>query len=205
MALQLIRKIITKLGGVPMEYSVFDDFEHYINENYELIQYLEAKESILNDFVGNVIKALRFLINLKHQEGKALDLEDEMIFTYGFDFLFENVEQLKLYLKLFDGDYERLEKKSLYIRFVFELEELKVEIEKREEKPEGYEEDLKLMNELLDYFEGLIEAEKEVENQLKEDLDFERKVMQFYSLFKKYDDVVLITDAFKAYCASYGI
>lgn len=186
-------------------YSMFEDFEHYIQENYELIQYIEAKGSLLNDYVGNIIKALTFLKTLKEREGESWNQDDEMIFAYGFDFLFENIEQIKLYLKAFDGDYERLEKKSLYIRLVFELEELKVELEKREEKPEGYEDDINTINQLLEFFESLIEADDETEDTLKEGKPFDHYVRQFEALFNKYEDVVLVADAFKAYCDSYGI
>lgn len=182
------------------DYSVFSDFEYYLNENEELIDYLEAKNSLLNVFIRPVIKTLNYLIEQNNLEGKELDQEEEIIFAYGFDYLFENLEQIKLYLKSFNGDYELLEKKSLYIRFVFELEELKLELEKREVKSDDVEDDIQQMDMLLDYFEGLIETDA------KDEQKFEKMVLLYYTLFDKYkEDVVLITEAFSAYCATYGI
>ena len=153
----------------------------------------------MNVFVSPVIKALELFDRTKGAGRKELDEEDEMIFEYGFDFLFENIEQIKLYLQAFEGDYEKLEKNSLYIRLIFELEELKVEIEKMDEKPDDSSKDLSHIDQLLDYFEGLMESNE------RDETVFERMMILFYALFEKYDDVVLIADAFSEYCATYGI
>lgn len=178
-------------------YSIFTDFQHYIEENKELIDYLEEHESLLDEFVSPIIKALNYLNKLQKKNNQGLAEDDQAIFSYGFDYLFENIEQIKLYIHQFHGSFELLEKKSPYIKIIFQLEELKVELEKMEEEPK-VKSSLTLIQDLLDYFEGVIDSEELP-------MDLESKIISYYELLNEYNDVLMIADAFNEYCATYGI
>jgi hypothetical protein len=182
------------------QYSIFEDFAHYVEENYDLISFLEMNDSILNDYVSPIIKTLTYLKKLKEVEEEALSEEDASIFDFGFEYLFENIEQIKLYYKQLNEDYFNLEQNSFYIHMVFQLEELKVELLKMEDLADK-EKDLALIEQLLDYFESLIAVEP-----IKvEDETMQESIESFELLYQKYDEVVRLTDAFHEYCATYGI
>src|SRR5690554_592383 len=98
--------------------TLFTDFENYINENSNLITYLKDHNSLLDEYVTPIIKSLTFLMKMSQVE-KEISEEAEVIFEYGFNYLFENLEQIKLYLRQLHNDYELLDKMSFYIKIVF--------------------------------------------------------------------------------------
>src|SRR5690606_8541302 len=100
---------------------LYQDFESYLKENEKLITHLEKNHSLLSEYVLPIKKALVFLRKL--DELDEIDSEAQVIFEYGFNYLFENLEQIKLYLRQLNNDYELLDKMSLYIKIVFDLEE----------------------------------------------------------------------------------
>jgi hypothetical protein len=182
-------------------YSIFEDFAHYVEENYDLISFLEMNDSILNDYVAPIIKTLTYLKKLKEVQEEELNEEDEAIFAFGFEYLFENIEQIKLYLKQLEDDYFNLEQNSFYINMVFQLEELKVELQKMEENEAGREQDLHLINQLLEYMESLIA----IDSVVMDDQKLQESIENYERLYQKYEEVVRLTDAFHEYCATYGI
>lgn len=187
-------------GGKMENYSVFSDFEHYVRENEEIITFLEQEQSLLNDYVAPIVRALNYIKKLKETEDEEFTQDDEDIFKYGFDYLFENIEQIKLYIHQLENDYYLLEKRSYYVKMVFQLEELKVELEKMERSDE-ITENLQLIDKLLEYFETYITKE----DILIDETEMNQNISQFYHLFDQYNEIVLLTDAFNAYCATYGI
>lgn len=183
-------------------YTVYDDFLSYIQENDSIITFLEDNHSILNDFVEPVIKTLNYLNKQKISEGSELNHEDFDIFQFGFEYLFENVEQIKLYLEGFNQDFLLLEEKSFYIKMVFQLEELKLELEKKSDiDATTMEHDLSFIDEALSFFEDLVHSKQNLYDEHK----MNQYIVKFNELYEEYDDIVLLSDAFDQYCSTYGI
>jgi hypothetical protein len=183
------------------KYSLYTDFQNYINENYELLYRLESEESILDDFTSPIIKTLTYLYGKALEDEDTISKEDKQIFEFGFQFLFENIEQIKLYLKQLNNDFELLEKRSFYIKMIFNAEELKVEINKNTElSANEIKKDLEKLDEILNFFENLIDVEIEINDEL-----LNAYMIAYNDICNKYDTIVLMSDAFILYCNTYGI
>ena len=179
---------------------LYQDFQNYIRENNQLISYLEKNNSLLAEYIVPIKKALIFLEQIKKIDKKATN-EVEVIFEYGFSYLFENLEQIKLYLRQLYNDYDLLDEMSFYIKIVFDLEELKLEIDKHETIDEDEKiNDINKIDEALQFFEDNI-VPKIVINEF----ELDRYLNLYYDLLHKYTDLVLMSEAFKEYCAMYGI
>ncbi|NLG80973.1 MAG: hypothetical protein GX490_00415 [Bacilli bacterium] len=115
--------------------------------------------------------------------------------------MFENIEQIKLYLRQLNNDYKLLDKMAFYIKIVFDLEELKLEIEKTNDIEQAEKEkDIKAIDEMLEFFEENI-----VPDVTFNDLELDNYLRRYYDILDKYRDIPLIADAFMEYCAMYGI
>ncbi len=185
-----------------MDVTIYTDFENYIKENNHLISFLEENNSLLNEYISPIIKSLTYLKQMIENEEEEKTVHDiHAIFEYGFNFLFENLEQIKLYLRQLNNDYKLLEKMSLYIKIVFDLEELKLEIEKNKEiDEEEKENDMNKIDDALEFFEENI-VPKVVINEF----ELDKYLNLYYDLLDKYTELVLMSDAFLEYCAIYGI
>lgn len=178
--------------------SLYKDFINYVNDNHQLISYLEESQSILNDYVAPIIKALYYL-NKIAKEDTSREIED--VFQFGVNYLFENIEQIKLYLRQLNNDYKLLDKMAFYIKIVFDLEELKLEIEKTNDIEQAEKQkDIKAIDEMLEFFEENI-----VPDVTFNDLELDNYLRRYYDILDKYRDIPLIADAFMEYCAMYGI
>jgi hypothetical protein len=183
-----------------IEQTLFSDFENYIKENEGLILYLQTSKSILDDYISPIIRSLTFLAKLSNFEAEN-DNEGQIIFEYGYNYLFENLEQIKLYLRQLYNDYKLLDKMSLYIKIVFDLEELKLEIDKNEAIDERDKQtDINEIDEVLSFFEDNI-----VPDFVINEFELDKYLKLYYDLLAKYTDLVLMGDAFRDYCAAYGI
>lgn len=177
------------------KYSLYTDFENYVKENQKLINFLEEEQSLLNDYVNPIIKSMTHIMK---QTEDSIETDVINLFSVGFNLLFENIEQLKLYLRQLNNDYELFEKMSLYIKIIFYLEELKVEINKDVENDNAN--DIKSIDEALDFFEEII-----VSNILFNEFELDKYLNLYYELLDKYAEVYLMVDAFSEYCTTYGI
>ncbi|MDF2698740.1 MAG: hypothetical protein K0Q49_296 [Haloplasmataceae bacterium] len=183
-------------GVIRLEnFSVFKDFESYVTENEKLINYLN--NSLLNDLIIPIVKTLTYLENLDKED--ELSIDNIEIFEFGFEYLFENLEQIKIYLHQFKNNYEVLEAKSVYIKMIFQLEEFKVELTKKEETDTEMKRDLKKIDEAINFFDESLTSTIIIEHELEDYLRF------YYELTDKYDDIYLVSDSFNEYCANYGI
>ncbi len=183
------------------DYSLHSDFESYLKENERLISFLEENNSLLNEYISPIVKSLVFLMNNMKTEENEITEDAKEIFEFGFHYLFENIEQLKLYLRQLNNDYQLLEKMALYIKIVFNLEELKVEIEKNEEiDATEREHDINRIDDALEFFEENI-----VPNIVINEFELDQYLILYYELLDKYPDIILMSDAFSEYCASFGI
>lgn len=184
-----------------MDNSLYSDFENYVNENGQLISYLENEHSLLNEFISPIIKSLSYLMSMIKIEEQEPSKDVQDLFEYGFKYMFENLEQIKLYLRQLNNDYTLLDKMSLYIKIVFDLEELKLEIDKNQEIDEEEKTfDLKRIDESLEFFEENI-VPKVVINEF----ELDKYLNLYYELLDKYTELTLMSDAFIEYCATYGI
>lgn len=181
-------------------YSLFSDFQKYLDENEKIINFLNDNNSILNEFVLPIIKTLSYLDKLAKENDEGLSKSDYQIFEFGIEYLFEKNEQIKLYLKQFNNSYDLLEKMSLYIKIIFNLEEYIVELKKEinYDKKE-IENDLNLINDCIRFFEDYINNKDNMDSNLDEFLN------NYYYIRNKYNDITLIADAFIRYCNNYGI
>lgn len=178
---------------------LYQDFESYLKENEKLITHLEKNHSLLSEYVLPIKKALVFLRKL--DELDEIDSEAQVIFEYGFNYLFENLEQIKLYLRQLNNDYELLDKMSLYIKIVFDLEELKFEIDKSETIDEDEKQnDINKIDEALQFFEDNIVPQIAIN-----EFELDKYLNLYYDLQNKYTDLVFMSEAFKEYCSVYGI
>lgn len=181
-----------------IDQKLYLDFENYLKENEVLVTHLESNNSLLSEYIIPIKKALIFL---KQMEDKDIVDDVEVIFEYGFSYLFDNLEQIKLYLRQLGNDYDLLDKMSLYIKIVFDLEELKFEIDKNETIDENEKlNDINKIDEALQFFEDNI-----VPHIAINEFELDRYLNLYYDLLNKYTDVVFMSDAFKEYCAIYGI
>lgn len=180
--------------------SLYNDFINYVNENHQLITYLDESQSVLNDYVGPIIKALYYL-NKISEEDEDVNKEIEDVFQFGVNYLFENIEQIKLYLRQLNNDYQLLDKMAFYIKVVFDLEELKLEIDKVSDIDQDEKErDIKIIDEILEFFEENI-----VPDVTFNELELDNYLSSYYDMIDKYRDIPLTAEAFMEYCASYGI
>ncbi len=177
------------------KYSLYTDFENYVKENQLLINFLEKEQSLLNDYVSPIIKTMTYIMKQTADivESNLLD-----IFNFGFNLLFENIEQLKLYLRQLNNDYKLFDKMSLYIKIIFDLEELKVELIKDTEN--DYENDIKSIDKTLDFFEEII-----IPNISLNEFELDKYLNLYYEFLGKYSEINLMVDVFSEYCGTYGI
>ncbi|HEY8365338.1 MAG TPA: hypothetical protein VIK84_07165 [Haloplasmataceae bacterium] len=183
-----------------LDKTLYSDFENYIKENNNLIEYLKSNNSILDEYVSPIIKSLSFLVKMAQIEDK-ITAETELIFQYGFNYLFENLEQIKLYLRQLHNDYKLLDKMSFYIKIVFDLEELKLEINKNESITEkDKQKDINLIDEALEFFEDNIVPDVAIN-----EFELDKYLHLYYDLLDKYSELEFMIDVFNEYCATYGI
>jgi len=184
-----------------MDNELYTDFENYVNENEHLISFLENENSLLNEYIAPIIKSLTYLMKMVDDDDEEPTNDFLVIFKYGFDYLFENLEQIKLYLRQLNNDYPLLDKMSLYIKIVFDLEELKIEIDKNHDIEQDEKmTDINRIDDALEFFEENI-VPKVVINEF----ELDKFLNLYYELLEKYTEVVLMSDAFIEYCATYGI
>ncbi|ERJ13683.1 hypothetical protein [Haloplasma contractile] len=189
------------MNDLEQKFSVYNDYKQYIEENEKIIHFLRDNDSMLNTYVSPIIKSIGALKAYVDGEDRELNQEEINIVEFGFNYLFENLEQIKLYLKQFNGDLLALESKSYLINIIFELEEYKEEIEKDHELDQSEkEQDLKQINAILTYLESILTVENHKESEL-----LNAYIQKFYDLKSKYKDVVVAAHAFEEYCAEFGI
>ena len=182
------------------EYSVFNDYLNYIEENKAIIEHLENRQSLLTDFISPIIKTLSYINVLN--ECDELNSEYLEIFQYGFEYLFENLEQIKLYKKQLNDDINLLEQRSIYIKMIFVFEEYKMELLKidGENMHPDLKPDLRKIDEVLHLFEDFLTPNSLIDEQVLDGV-----LRFYYELQYKYDEIVLLMDAFNEYCATYGL
>ncbi|QVK19443.1 hypothetical protein KHQ81_07110 [Mycoplasmatota bacterium] len=184
-----------------MDNTLYSDFENYVNENGQLISHLENEQSLLNEFITPIIKSLSYLMLIMKAEEEEPSKDVQELFEYGLNYMFENLEEIKLYLRQLNNDYTLLDKMSLYIKIVFDLEELKLEIEKNQEIDEEEKSyDLKRIDQSLEFFEENI-----VPNVVINEFELDKYLNLYYELLDKYTELTLMSEAFIEYCAAYGI
>lgn len=179
-------------------YDIYKDYSSYLKENEELITKLQQSNSLLTEYIDPIIKALGYLQTQKEYHAEEYTAEDEAIFSAGFNCLFENLEQIKLYLHALNDDYSLLDRHSYYIKLIFDLEEIKVELEKLDEQPLN---DIKKIAKSLEFFEQLISPQS---SEIDED-ELGKHLKIWESMQKKYDFIIPLTVAFNEYCESVGI
>ncbi len=183
-----------------IDQQLYNDFVNYIKENNKLISFLEENKSLLTDYISPIIKSLTFLAKIAESDENNSE-EIQSIFDYGLSYLFENLEQLKLYLRQLNNDYQLLDKMSFYIKIVFDLEELKMEIEKCDDiDKEEKNKDINRIDDVLEFFEDNI-----VPNVVINEFELDNYLKLYYDLLNKYTNIVLANEAFNEYCSIYGI
>ncbi len=87
---------------------VFNDYAGWLIENESLIRELKDRKTQIYDYYENIFVVVNHLYNLR-VEGKDFDQDHYKIFSIGFHYLFDKLENLKLFIeKNYDGNVDEL-------------------------------------------------------------------------------------------------
>lgn len=106
---------------------IFQDYEAWKHENYDLIWSLVKKKSKTISRFAPVLAVVDYLSEQNHK--RKLDADEELIFSTGFDFVYDQFHLIQTILELkFDKNIEEMEKYSQTINLLLYINEFQSEL-----------------------------------------------------------------------------
>ena len=101
------------------------DYKNYLNINKDLITLLKDNDSILYYRFKDVIYVCNYIVEFFKKNKVNSDNEDlEVIFETGFKYLYEQLDQIKIYFeKFFNKDYFLFKKYELLINYALYIDD----------------------------------------------------------------------------------
>lgn len=144
------------------------EYKSYLSENDDFLQAFQNHNSLTYIRLSNLIKLLNIIVD-KQEEEKKLSEELEIIFDSGFTFLFEQLEDIKIYYyKFFDEDFDLLFKYEHLINVYLTYEDLMVSIK---EQSKLDEETKKAINDVLNEIEDVLRNKKALSIERYQEID----------------------------------
>ena len=106
---------------------IFQDYEAWKHENYDLIWGLVKKKSKTISRFAPVLAVVDYLSEQKHK--REINEDEELIFSTGFDFIYDQFHLIQTILELkFDKNIEEMEKYSQTINLLLFINEFQSEV-----------------------------------------------------------------------------
>lgn len=145
-----------------------DDYNSWLMDNEDFLVMLEKNNSAIYERLDDVIKVVSYIEAL-YVAQKKVDEDMEIIFDVGFSYLFETIEEVKLYFKTYlNNDMLLLNKYSYVINYILYLDDLKASL---------IEKDL-LNDEIKTVFSNIF---MKLENILKERKPFKLEILDNFN------------------------
>lgn len=104
---------------------IIEDYNSWLEDNKDLITLLEQNDSVIYERLDDVIKVVSY-IEAVYLAQKQIDEDLTVIFEVGFAYLFESLEEVKLYYeKYLNNDFILLNQYSYVINYILYLNDLK--------------------------------------------------------------------------------
>lgn len=102
-----------------------DDYNSWLEDNQDLIVMLEKNNSVIYERLDDIIKVLSYIEAL-YLAQKEVEEDLEVIFDVGFSYLYETIEEVKLYYENYlNNDFILLNQYSYIINYILYLDDLK--------------------------------------------------------------------------------
>lgn len=145
---------------------MLSDYEKWYDQNKDLLQALFNHNSLVFDNIYDVLKVTE---HIKKLETKARDADLDLIFDEGFAYLYNKVNEIKLYLEHhFNNDLHHFLHFELIINYCFYLDDLKETLEDKE----SYSDYIK---------EGFNQIYNEIENIINTKSDFSDDIIDHFN------------------------
>lgn len=175
------------------EYGPLRDFKQYLNKEEDFIRYFSNQDWKIISNINSVIAGIK-LVEKVEVERSIL----ENFIDVGIKYVHTTISKLKLYYKLFDNDIEQLNKYSLVLDTIFELEEIKGDFDYfLDEQVNIDENDLSFVDSALEHLETIINEKSD----LKNDEKLYDIIMHLENLKSEYDEqLVSVSRIYELLC-----
>lgn len=126
---------------------IYNDYANWRIENDELLNNLFKEETIISTRFKHVFEATDFLYNRRIEDGN-LKKEEENIFSFGFNYLFEQVGEIELLLEGYYNDFDEMNIEGKTISLLLYIHDFQNELSEDKAKTEELK---KFENKVLDY------------------------------------------------------
>ena len=176
---------------------IFQDYEAWKHENYDLIWALVKKKSKTISRFAPVLAVVDYLSEQKHK--RNLDEDEELIFSTGFDFVYDQFHLIQTILELkFDKNIEEMEKYAQTINLLLYINEFQSELLSA---PINDKSGLKLLDDLEDKVDVCLDKKENAPDEYFLILDeVTRKIFDINGI-----EVHLIDQIFYEIAVEYGI
>jgi len=132
---------------------IIKEYNSWLKENQNFILHLEKHDSSLYSRLMPIYKVLNFLCSETTENGLELDGDLEKIFQVGLEYLHTQVSTCKIYYeKIFNKNFHDFIEYDSIVNYVLFLEDLRYELEENQVKLNE-----KIINDLMDYLENIME------------------------------------------------
>ena len=122
-----------------------EDYEKWYQENEEFFSHLYHHDSIIFERMADIIGVLNHILQLEEHD---IDADLEVFFDVGYAYLFNRVEEIKLYLmKYFKNDLHHFLDYEVVLNYYFYLDDLKDTLLQDENYTESIQDEFDSMQE----------------------------------------------------------
>ena len=130
------------------------EYKEYITANKDLLSFLKEKESIIYDRFSDILKVLGY-IDFTIDKYGTIEEEYEVFYEVGFGFLYNQLEEVKLYFdKYFNKSYSEFQIYEPIINYALYLDDLKLTLKEEELMNDDINQ---AINDVLEMIENILE------------------------------------------------